>query len=362
MPKINNQFELKNNDIKRSKKVIFLLLALFIFGVLPIIVIEIAGRVVIHSQYGVEGKSYGLWRYDSETGAQHNENAYNKFTTTNDFGFRNVEDVLEPKEKESFRILTYGGSTTFCYNLSDEEAWPARLEQQLRKFRHPKDQVLNAGAINWSLGHAFARAKKDIPVLKPDYVLIYSGINEGANANSLRNENIEMKALVADGKYGVITKNFDQNRWLKRNSIIVRVYDYYVKAFITELFSNQDEEGTSPESIFIDPNPDEYVLKNYLVVLEDFIEFIEQNGAKAVFIIQSNGDNSNLNRKLTSYSIAGAAAASKLGVKVVDSRDLLNDSELSDDLFYHHTEVHYSATGALKLADLIAREAFGLVD
>jgi len=360
MPNINNQFELKNNDIKRSKKVIFILLSLFIFGVLPIIFVEIAGRVVLHSQYGVEGKSYGLWRYDSETGAQHKENAYNRLTTTNDFGFRNVEDVLEPKEKESFRILAYGGSTTFCYNLSNEEAWPARLEQKLRKFRHPQDQVLNAGAINWSLGHAFARAKKDIPTLKPDYVILYSGINEEAHANYLRDAGIEMEDLVADGKYGEIAKNYDQNRWLKRNSIIVRVYDYYIKSHIIRLFFNPVEKDASEGPDLSDSNLDEYVLENYLVVLENFIKFIEQNNAKAVFVIQSSDKNthkSTHNLKFVSYSIAGASVASKLGVKVVDSRNLIDDG----DLFYY-TGVHYTASGALKLADLIAREAFGLVD
>ena len=351
-----------DNDLKGSKKIIFIILALFIFGVGPIIAVEVIGRIVINLVYGVEDKSYGLWRYDPMTGAQHNENAYNRLTTTNNFGFRNIEDVLEPKDEESLRIIAYGGSTTFCYNLSDEETWPSRLEQKLRKSRHPKDQVLNAGAINWSLGHAFARAKSDIPVLKPDYVLIYSGINEGANSDSLKNVNIQMKALMADEKYGVIAKNFDQNRWLKRNSISIRVYDYYIKAFITGLFSNEDKNIDLPKPTFVDPNPDEYVLENYLVVLENFIKFIEQNGAKAVFIIQSNGDNSNSNRKVTSYSVAGANIAKKLGIKVVDSRDLIdNNTKLAKDLFYF-TGVHYSSKGAIKLADLIATEVFELGD
>ena len=355
----NNQ---SDNNIKRSKKIIFIILALFIFGIGPIIAVEIAGRIVINLVYGVEGKSYGLWRYDPMTGAQHNENAYNRLTTTNNFGFRNVEDVLEPKDEESLRIIAYGGSTTFCYNLSNEETWPSRLEQKLRKSRHPKDQVLNAGAINWSLGHAFARAKIDIPVLKPDYVLIYSGINEGANSDSLKNVNVEMKALMADENYGVIAKNFDQNRWFKRNSITVRVYDYYIKAFLVGLFTTQDKKVISSEPIFINPNPDEYVLENYLVVLETFIEFIEKNGSKAVFIIQSNGDNSNLNRKFTSYSVAGANIAKKLGVKVVDSRDLIDDNtKLAKDLFYF-TGVHYSPKGAIQLADLIGKEVFELGD
>jgi len=129
-------------------------------------------------------------------GAQHRENTYSTNAETDDYGFRNKESVVEPKPQDSLRIITYGGSTTFCYNLSNEDAWPLQLQKVLREKRNDSDQVLNGGAIMWSIGHAHARGKKDIPALKPDYVMIYAGINEATNAGYLSSQGKPLGELV----------------------------------------------------------------------------------------------------------------------------------------------------------------------
>lgn len=172
------------------------------------------------------------------------------------------------------RLITYGGSTTFCYNLSNEDTWPSKLEILLRKNRNSKDQVLNAGAIPWSIGHAFARAQKDIPLLKADYVILYSGINEAVNADFLAKEGFSMKRLVENGQYGKFTKNLDQNRWLKRNSAFIRLLDYYIKPKLSNLTNifNKEHNQYVKEKMLIEPDP--YILKNYLHVLEQFINLI----------------------------------------------------------------------------------------
>jgi lysophospholipase L1-like esterase len=121
---------------------------------------------------------YGLWQYDKELGAIHASNSYNSNSETNSLGFRNHEDVFEPKPPGALRIIAYGGSTTFCYNLDTEHAWPLRLQALLRAHHNPGDQVLNAGAVMWSISHEITRAERDLPRLHPDYVSIYSGFNE----------------------------------------------------------------------------------------------------------------------------------------------------------------------------------------
>lgn len=200
----------------------------FVFCVLgvaiPLLCLEVGGRLYIAAKYGVEGKSYGLWRYDAKLGAIHRENAYNSNATTNNYGFRNIEPVFEPKPANSTRVITYGGSTTFCYNLSNTQTWPAQLEGLMRSHADTpdarfsrEDQVLNGGAILWSIGHALARAQSDLPRLKPDFVVIYSGINEETNASYLNRDNTPLSQFVANKEYGKFATNLDQNRWSKRN-------------------------------------------------------------------------------------------------------------------------------------------------
>src|ERR1700756_5508085 len=99
------------------KKLVFTLIIIFAPPLLLVGVAEGIGRAVLHYKYGVPGKNYGLSTYDPVLGAVHAPNAYNSNSETNSFGFRNSEDVFEPKPRGALRIIAYGGSTTFCYNL-----------------------------------------------------------------------------------------------------------------------------------------------------------------------------------------------------------------------------------------------------
>ena len=179
-------------DLPLWKKILFTLILVVGFPVAIVLAMEIAGHAYIHFRYGVPGKTYGLWTYDEELGAIHAANAYNNNSQTNNFGFRNKEDVIEPKPPGAYRVIAYGGSTTFCYNLETDRAWPIRLQERLRAHTNPKSQVLNGGAIMWSIGLEITRATRDLPRLKPDIVLIYSGINEEATYELLKAEGVSL--------------------------------------------------------------------------------------------------------------------------------------------------------------------------
>lgn len=360
-----------------SKLLFFGLLASIIVIITVVVAGEIAARTYIYLQYGQPGKSYGLWRYDDTLGAQHQENAYNTQTQTNNFGFRvnaTPEDVFDPKPDGAWRLITYGGSTTFCYNLSDAETWPAQLETILRQQHHSKDQVLNGGAILWSLGHAFARANKDIPILKPDYVIIYAGINETANAGFLQAAGQPMEQLVRAGEFGRFATNMDQNRWVKRNIALVRLYDYVVAPFLKEraqqaATASPQIKSAPPGAVAPDPSPpvksavpdevepDPFILANYRHVLQDFIRLIQENGGTPIYVIQTHGRNNEVAVRETSYSRAGRSTAQAMGAVVIDGDQIVRDYQGKPmDLFYE-TGVHLSAEGARRFADLIYHSA-----
>lgn len=317
--------------------------------------LEVGARLYVHAEYGVPGKSYGLWRHDDTLGAKHAENAYNTRYQTNDHGFRNREAVTRPKPAGALRIIAYGGSTTFCYNLDYAETWPVQLERLLQAHHNSKDQVLNAGAIAWSLGHAFTRALTDIPELKPDAVILYSGINEDLNARSLAAEGVSMAALAAAGEYGRFATNLDQNRWLMRNLVALKTLDHWMAPW-TQRAGLLMAPPVADEDAPAVPVP--AILENYLRTLESFLDFAHEQGVQTLFVVQTHGRNNRMNAYLTSYSRAGARVARERGAQVVDAEVLFSSHKGDAMDLFAPSGVHYSALGARELAQLIYDEAF----
>ena len=321
---------------------------------------ELVGRAYIHFQYGIPGKSYGLWRYDSELGTVHNENAYNTTSETNDYGFRNKENVFEPKPKGSHRVIAYGGSTTYSYNLLNDEAWPIQLQNLLRRQHDSRDQVLNGGAFAWSLSHAYARARGELPLLRPDYVILYSGINEETNANALRGQGKELQSVLDQGAFGAFATKLGRNGWLTRNSVIVRILDYYIRPILDRWLDrwsvangkNGGEAGSVSKEI------DQVVLEHYLLTLRAFLDLIKQVGARPVFVIQAHGYNNAVTKRLTQYSRLAAPVARDAGAITIDAQEVVDSySGNPMDLFYS-SGVHWSSVGAIRLAKFIQENAF----
>jgi hypothetical protein len=329
------------------RRLLFALVTVVVLPAALLLLTEGAARLYFHLRYARPGKTYGLWRHDDVLGAQHREHSYNSIGVTNDHGFRNDEDVLQPKPPGALRLIVYGGSTTYCYNLLTADTWPYRLERRLRAGRPggEHDQVLNAGAVMWSLGHAFARAKKDVPRLEPDVVILYSGINEWNNAHSLAGDGISLEQLVAQGRFGVFATNLAQTRWWSRNLVVAKIIETYA---IQPLQRSRDP---APEDWSPEPLP--YVLENYLQVLARFGELLREHGALPVFVVQIRGDDTLKNRHVTSYSRVGAARARELGFVVVDPTPVVDQYPGDRRELFADTGVHLSAQGAARLGDYL---------
>ena len=352
------------------KQIVFGFFMIVIIVGLPIILIlgvEGVGRAIIHLKYGVAGKSYGLWQYDRELGAIHAANAYNHNSETNNFGFRNKENVVEPKPANALRIIAYGGSTTFCYNLSTDLAWPLRLQEILRAQHNASDQVLNGGDVGWSIGHELARAKRDLPKLKPDFVIIYSGVNEEYNAALLRAEGVSFEQALKDGKTGLFSRNLDHARWLKRNSLIIKCRDIkcwdYVGDYVAARWWRSPNAGGA-EAHMAPAQPqagsgaiDPVVSGNFNATLRDFIALIRAYGAKPIYVIVGGLPEIGQNGRLLQYSRQGAEVARQLGVIVLDSQEIIESYNGERRALFADTGVHWSETGAALLASFIYERA-----
>jgi len=329
------------------RKAIGYVIYLIFVVALIILVLEVAGRVWIHMKYGVEGKSYGLWKYDSELGSTHRENAYNTHTSTNNWGFRNREDVIESKPKDSMRFIAFGGSTTFGYNLADDETFTHQLQNKLRAVKGWEGaQVLNAGRIACGAGYNLKLMQRLVPKLKPDFVIIYEGINERLDAWLITNAGLSFDDLK--GQYGYIPQNKDADRWLKRNSILVRLFDYKIKKFIYELRYQKQEHQVSDEQPKKEQitDYDPWVLNNYEWVLNQMIDFLKSQGAIPIVIKYASVDNP-LQQSMADLS---SEIALKKQVAVYDMQQQFADyPKPLEDLFIE-TGVHVTAEGAKIMA------------
>lgn len=330
------------------KKTVVYLAYLFISVSLILLSIEGAGRLYIHFKYGIPGKTYGLWIYDADLGATHRPNGYNTHTSLNNYGFRNHEDVFDSKPRNSIRIIAFGGSTTFGYNLGDDDIYTEQLQRRLRTIKgYDKTQVLNAGRICYSAGHNLILIKRLVPKLKPDYVIIYEGVNEAMNMCGLENDGVAVSKLTEH--YGMIAKSYDQNRWIKRNSVIARYFDYVVKQKIEE--SRKRLAELNPDHVFEMPSAQQvsihpWAIENYKYVLKEMLDFLRKENVSVIVVRYACVQND----YHKTFSDISAQVAREKDVLVYDMEQRFDQFGEKKKDYFIYTGVHVTPDGAKILA------------
>ena len=120
----------------------------------------------------------------------------------NSLGYRGEE---MPADSSYTKVIVVGGSTTECFFVTENKAWPQVFQQETRRI-NPKFWVNNAGLNGHStFGHLILL--KDIIVKqKPDYVYFLVGVND-MDRSDLND---------SDGRYLKGTSvNMGKNSWFK---------------------------------------------------------------------------------------------------------------------------------------------------
>lgn len=337
---------------------LLLRLTLASLPLLALVALELAARTYFHFRFGVPGHSYGSSKYDPVLGAVPRENSYTQTSHSNDYGFRNSEPVTMPKPEGSLRVIAYGGSTTFCHHLTNDQAWPIRLQTQLRAERQggAQDQVLNGGVIMWSLGHSFEKARRDVPLLRPDAVIIFSGVNESYNALLLANEGLPMADLVRRGEFGRFTTNLAFSTPF-RNVLVYKFVRDRMFVPVQELLrpaAPAPSPGTSSA-------PDADIMINYLETLKRFVFYLREHGVTPVFVKEvmdpAHPDAAGLT-SWTAYSAKAATLATGWGAVVVDPTSAFAAPANQTRPLFQNTGVHLTVDGAVLMASVIYEQAF----
>ena len=97
--------------------------------------------------------------------------------STNELALRSAP--VGPKQKNEFRILSLGESTTFGAGVENDETYSARLEYILNNTLHTnRFKVINAGVSGYTSFQSLLYLKKRGFKLSPDLVLFYHEYND----------------------------------------------------------------------------------------------------------------------------------------------------------------------------------------
>jgi len=338
--------------LSTRKKVLFALVAGVGLPVALLAFAEVAGRIAFHFKYGKPGKRYGIYMADPELGATHRPSSYNMNSVINNWGFRNLEDISEAKPPGATRIYCSGGSTTFCYNLPTEQAWPERLQGDLRaRPGHERDEVLNAGQICFPVSSELVLAKRVVPRLKPDVVVTFTAINEILASDIIGGaDGKNFDQLLGEQRFGVVPFAMDQGRFLKRESVLVRFIDYKIKSWFEPKITADFRGAEAPPRI-VHP----WVIANFEHTLRSYIEFLRASGVPRVILVRwgDSGAPGSFMDEERRFRERGVAIAREMGVDVFDFATVAAAHPRRKELFIE-SGVHLTREGAELFAENLA--------
>ena len=124
---------------------------------------------------------HGEWGYRQRPNLVH-EYPNGARATSNAMGFRGPV-VAVPKPPRVFRVILLGGSTTFGFQVEDDETIDAHMRHLLSE-RYPttRFEVVNLALDGYDSYQIYQRLKSDGVALSPDLVILNTGINDVRNA------------------------------------------------------------------------------------------------------------------------------------------------------------------------------------
>ena len=305
----------------------------------------------------LDEKSYGIIMSDKELGSVHRSHAYNSRRTSNNMGFLNDKDVVLPEKRnpQDKVFIAYGASTTFCYNLGQYEAWPYLLQKKMCNAQKKNDSckfsVLNSGVVMYSIGHIYKKALKDLPLIKPDYLIIYSGLAEHANYMQLKYyDNIDVEKAIKNKNYGLTTKAYDW-WWLKNNLITLKIINKFLVAPLKKMATKDRRDY-----IEINEKDTPLIFENYIEVLKKFIHLADQYDVKVIFIVQVAGTDTQKNNYTISYSQRAAKIMEELGAIVIDPNEMINKYKGDKKELFIASGVHYTSRGTEMLSEFLINQ------
>ncbi len=181
-------------------------------------------------------------------------------------GFRNPE-LADPKPAGVVRLAFLGASTTFCAEVSSNEAtWPSLVAEALRR-RFPSRPIdfVNAGVPGYTVERSLVNLERRVAPLKPDVIVIYHATNDLSG---------ELRALAAGHGIDVAPP---EASWLARRSLLWNL----VSKNLTVLVAQWRADSGTSEYVPIERAA---LGKEFRSGLERLVEAAKRTGAEVAVV------------------------------------------------------------------------------
>lgn len=286
------------------RKIIIILLVLFIIAIMPLLILEGVLRVALGFPHGsfnfLLSSKDGLYPRNENIIMDYGFRAYR--VITNSYGMRGKEIRLE-KTPGIKRIVALGDSVTDGYFVDNNETYPFFLDSILAADGY-RAEVLNVARGGGSIDKEFALLKVITP-LKPDVVILTFVPNDiGEIAGKDKREILNMKfrtvpkqvpewfltktaigELIGDMKLKIKYKNYRLFSREKKSAekgldpALGKKYDKNVALF-------KNSTATTDGRILNEPfsRDTELAISNYFAALNEMNKFCINNGIKLVVV------------------------------------------------------------------------------
>lgn len=223
----------------RTKAIITLGL---VFAIIALLIgaAEVAVRVRQYVKHGSSASFDEMYEIDPRTKLKiPRAGADSGRIKINSLGFRSPE-LLQPKPAGTVRLAFVGASTTFCAEVSNNEAtWPYLVADSLREhFAGKAIDFINGGVSGYAVQSSLKNLELRIAPLQPDVILIYHGTNDLSG---------ELRAMAQAQGIGGNLKP-PEAAWMSRHSLLWNL----VSKNLTVLLAQRQAESGTLESIKFD--------------------------------------------------------------------------------------------------------------
>jgi lysophospholipase L1-like esterase len=296
----------------------------------------------------------------------------------NSMGFRGEE---MPQDSSFLKIITVGGSTTECFFITENKAWPQVMQSELRKIR-AKTWVNNAGLNGHSsFGHLLLL--KDVVLkYKPDYIYFLVGVNDMDRQDLNQFDN----RMILDKSVQMESNGWFKNAFLtlaNHSEVANLVYNLskVLKARNQKIFVDKIVQLNPKDTLELAPSfrievlrKQEGLLPAYRERLLQLIQACRAHGVKPIMMTQplllgkgiDPKTGTDLAKAKVSADLNGQLYWEKLELYNEVMRQLCRDEQaecidlahlLPKDSRYFYDPMHFTNEGSIKVGQITAKSS-----
>jgi lysophospholipase L1-like esterase len=290
-------------------------------------------------------------------------------------GFRGTE-VASPKPSGEYRIVCLGGSTTYTQNVADwRESYPAQLEAALRARGHGEVRVVNAGVANWTSFEHLIGYELRVAELDADLIVVLEGANDLKTRfvwppEHYRGDNSGFRSFTTNLRMPPLAEHFALWRivavsagWMRPHADLEIALDNHTGRSLWGALRAQMIDGSYPSGELAQASTTEILRSNpplwFERNLEDLAVLAARHGSEVLFLTTPCCPERIARSELAARDFRAGIEEMNAALRGVCARsgaglfDLAGALPCEPALYFD--EVHHTAAGARRLAELLAQ-------